>query len=98
MTENDIPTLEARRTVARLKFLFTMYDKSLEFNGRTYIQPYLSRASRHRHAHNLLPFRARTNLFKNSFFPRTVVQWNDLPSEIFSADNFEQALLMYFAQ
>lgn len=96
MLENKIPSLEQRRKIARLKFLFLLYQNKLNVNARAYIQPFLSRTSRNRHAHNILPYQTRTNLFKYSFFPRTIVDWNSLSEKIVSSESvsvFESALL-----
>lgn len=96
MLVNKIPTLEQRRKIARLKFLFLLYHNKLNVNAGAYIQPFLSRTSRNRHTCNLLPYQTRTNLFKNSFFPRTITDWNSLPENIVlsqSANVFERALL-----
>lgn len=85
MVQNGISTLEQRRKLARLKFLFSLFHGHLKLNANPYVKPFLPRASRHRHSHNLLPYKARTNLFKYSFFPRTIADWNALPSSVFSA-------------
>ena len=93
MKDNDIPVLEDRRRIARLKFLHSIYNGKLNIPAHKYIQPFSPRASRHRHMHNLLPYTTRTNTFKNSFFPRTIIQWNSLPPDVVSSDDFEKALL-----
>lgn len=93
MKDNDIPVLEDRRRIARLKFLHSIYNGKLNIPAHKYIQPFSPRASRHRHMHNLLPYTTRTNTFKNSFFPRTIIQWNSLPPDVISSDDFEKALL-----
>lgn len=96
MLANKIPTLEQRRKISRLKFLFLLYHNRLNVNARAFIQPFLSRTSRNRHSHNLLSYQTRTNLFKYSFFPRTISDWNSLPENIVSLESasaFESALL-----
>uniref|UniRef100_A0A6M2DBB6 Putative tick transposon n=1 Tax=Rhipicephalus microplus TaxID=6941 RepID=A0A6M2DBB6_RHIMP len=54
--------------------------------------PYLlsltARTTRHRHADSLTPYRTRTNLFKYSFFPRTITAWNNLPYTPIHNDDF----------
>lgn len=85
MVQNGISTLEQRRELARQKFLFSLFHGHLKLNANPYVKPFLPRASRHCHSHNFLPYKARTNLFKYSFFPRTIAEWNALPSSVFSA-------------
>lgn len=89
-------TLENRRQVARLRFLFLLNSQQFNVNPGLYIQPRLSRSTRSTHEHNLTPIFARTNLFKHSFFPRTIEQWNRLPVDVFSArdvSDFEKRVL-----
>lgn len=96
MLANSISTLEDRRKIDRLKLLFALYTGSTKVNASVYIQPFQSRPTRHRHTHNLLPYRAHTNMFKNSFFPRTVSEWNSLPEVVFTSQSichFERAIL-----
>lgn len=96
MANNNIMTLENRRQVARLRFLFLLNSQQFNVNPGLYIQPRLSRSTRSTHEHNLTPIFARTNLFKHSFFPRTIEQWNRLPVDVFSArdvSDFEKRVL-----
>lgn len=73
-------TLEFRRKIQRLKFLYLLKNNKLSMRPEQYIQPLTARRTRHRHADSLTPFNARTNIFKFSFFPRTVTEWNQLPA------------------
>lgn len=96
MANNNIMTLENRRKLARLRFLFLLSSQQFNVNPALYIQPRLSRSTRTTHEHNLTPIFARTNLFKHSFFPRTIEQWNRLPVDVFSArdvSDFEKRVL-----
>lgn len=72
MANNNIMTLENRRQLARLRFLFLRNSQQFNVNPGLYIQPRLSRSTRSTHEHNLTPIFARTTLFKHSFFPRTI--------------------------
>lgn len=80
MRDHNIPTLELRRKIQRLKFLYLLKNNKLSMRPEQYIQPLTARRTRHRHADSLTPFNARTNIFKFSFFPRTVTEWNQLPA------------------
>lgn len=79
MKEHGIQTLQARRKIERLKFLHHLKTNKLGINPDEYIQPLTARRTRHRHSVSLTPYSARTNVFKFSFFPRTISEWNDLP-------------------
>lgn len=90
MKEHGIQTLQARRKIERLKFLYQLKSNKLGISPDQFIQPLTSRRTRHRHAASLTPYSARTNVFKFSFYPRTISDWNDLPiSVVCSIDGIE---------
>lgn len=90
MLANGIQTLQVRRKIARLKFLFSLHQRQLRLNPSHYISPLSSRLTRHRHQFSLTPIFARTNMFKYSFFPRTINDWNALPLDFFIDTNFSE--------
>lgn len=83
MGNNNIMTLEKRRQIARLKFLFSLFSHQFNINPEFYIQPRLSRRTRCTHKHTLTITFARTNRFKYSFFPRSIDEWKVLPAKVF---------------
>ena len=96
---NWIP-LKERRTISRL----TLFHKAIHGDGGQAFPDYVTK--RRRHSRNssqnkfieLLP---NTETCKNSYFCRTVKDWNALPSEIVnikSADRFKKVLFEYFSQ
>lgn len=89
---NNITSLEQRRKIARLKFLYLLYNNKLCVDSSLYITSLSSRATRNHHQFSLQPIFARTNIFKFSYFPRTISDWNALPYNIFIAPNFNKAL------
>lgn len=93
MNTNKIQTLELRRKFFRLKFLHQLVNKKLGLDSSLYVNP-LSTRTRHTHDKSLTPFFARTNYFKFSFFPRTVAEWNSLPSSALSS---VESLEAYFS-
>ncbi|CAN7942980.1 unnamed protein product, partial [Ixodes hexagonus] len=84
---NGMHTLQARRKLARLKFLFCLQQGQTRIDPVQYISPLASRTTRHIHQFSLTPIFARTNTFKFSFFPRTISDWNCLPLELFIYTN-----------
>lgn len=94
MNQHNIQTLQLRRKIQRLKFLFLLKNNCLSLHPQAYVQPLTARRTRHRHADSLTPYNTRTNLFKFSFFPRTVTDWNSLPlSQLISTDSIERMRL-----
>lgn len=79
MAQHNIQSLQLRRKIHRLKFLFLLYNNKLSLSPEPYIKPLTARRTRHRHSATLTPYNTRTNIFKYSFFPRTVADWNSLP-------------------
>lgn len=80
MLSNGITSLQSRRRFLRLKFLYQLSNRKFALNPDPYLTPLRTRQTRHSHALSLTPYFARTNLFKFSFFPRTIEEWNDLPA------------------
>lgn len=91
MKHHNIQTLQLRRKIHRLKFLFQPKNNCFSLNPQAYVSPLTARRTRHRHDLSLTPYSTRTNLFKFSFFPRTVNDWNNLEvSQIINADSIER--------
>lgn len=88
MTVHNIQPLQLRRKIHRLKFLFLLHNNNLSLSPEPYIKPLTARRTRHRHSASLIPYNVRTNIFKYSFFPRTVNDWNIQPySSLISTDS-----------
>lgn len=88
MAEHNIQSLQLRRKIHRLKFLFLLSNNKLSLSPEPYITPLTARRTRHRHAASLTPYNGRTNVFMSSFFPRTVTEWNSLPyNKLLSTDS-----------
>ena len=87
-------TLEQRRADSRLVLFYKIVHGYVAVPLPSYVIP-LTRISRTSH---LLAYRqicARTDYYKYSFFPLTVVQWNSLPAPIATLtdlDSFKQAV------
>lgn len=81
MQDNEFQTLQSRRQLLRLKFLYSLINNKLGLDPSHYVTPLSTRQTRHSHVLSLTPYFARTDLFKFSFFPRTVTEWNNLPSD-----------------
>lgn len=90
----DWTTLEQRREDYRLVMLYKLHNNLVALDTAPYINP-ITRPTRTAHAHSYQVPRSRTEQHKQSFFPRTVRNWNDLPSGTVcatSVDAFRQCL------
>ena len=81
MESNQVFSLQSRRKDQRLKFLYSLLNRKLGLDPAPYLSPLASRFTRHTHPLSITPYFARTNVFKFSFFPQTITEWNNLPPE-----------------
>lgn len=79
----NLPLLSVRRKHARLKLLYQIYFNLVRVAKDKYITPAARRSSRLNHENSILPYTARTNSYKYSFFVRTIVEWNSLSPLVF---------------
>lgn len=81
-------TLAQRRVVTRLCLTYKVTHCLVAIPFVPYLTP-LHYASRHCHSMSYTRYSPRTDLFKYSYFPRTIVQWNALPEEIVALPTVE---------
>ena len=84
------PTLQERRKSARLVLLYKVLHDLLIIPN-CYL-PFKSTVLWTRHSHNfkLVPYQPRIDVYKYSFLPRTVPEWNRLDAEIIETDCVEE--------
>lgn len=88
-------TLEHRRAKLRLKLFHSIYHSQSGIPCETYISSPHYVSARVDHAHKVRELRCKTVAYSSSFFPKTISQWNRLPSTIASVidnDAFYAAL------
>lgn len=91
-----LESLAVRRYHDRLKFFYLMYNDRLQIDKEAYIQPSICRPTRSNRPMKVAEFSCKTNVFKNSFFPRTCHEWNLLPANVVQCSDvssFLRALL-----
>ncbi len=92
-------TLEERRVESRLSMMYKISHNLVDFNTDQYLK--LHPESRTRGSHPLkyqIP-KATKDVFKYSYFPRTIREWNKLPAELVlssSLDEFKTKLNSHF--
>lgn len=90
--------LAQRRVVSRLCLVYKMCHGLVAIPLQPYLPPPL-RISRHCHSLSYARFSPRSDFFKYSCFPRTIVQWNALPELIVtlpSAATFRAAVQSHY--
>ena len=81
------PTLQHRRKVARLAMLRKIIKNEAVVN-KDCIQTAPPR-QRRKHSQQLKQIQCRTAYRQNSFYPRTIREWNDLPEAAVAADTLD---------
>lgn len=94
---SGLPPVTVRNRICRLKFLFQLVNGHYNINTSKFFTYSSGYNTRRRHALSITPLNARNNVFKYSFFPRTITDWNNLNSEIVTQNSlsmFEKCLQM----
>ena len=76
--------LQEKRRASRLTCLYKMLNGTLDIDHRKYIAPKTHDRTRG-HGNQFQLNHTRTDIYANSFFPKTLKEWNDLPSSVVSA-------------
>ena len=95
LTNLGWPELQERRKIARLILLFKIMRGLLEVPSRCISQTMLYAATPAHHILKLKHIYPRTDLYKNSFLPRSIPTWNDLhiPNiDTISLDDFKKTI------
>ena len=80
-------TLQKRRLDSRLSMLYRIDHQLVDVKKETYLQ---SGDSRTRGSHKFYQERITSEVYRNSFFPRTVRDWNRLPHTVTAAETLEE--------
>lgn len=82
-----LETLELRGYRERMKLFYLIYNDKLAIEKSKYVQPILRRETRSSHPKKVTEHLCHTNIYRYSFFPRSINGWNNLPPEVLdSAD------------
>ena len=95
LTHLGWPSLEDRRKNARLTLLWKINNNEVDINAKEILIP-TGRYTRHMTQNSFQIPSSRTTSRKNSFYPRTIKEWNALPTLVTSAsssDSFKRLLL-----
>lgn len=76
-----LKTLQWRRYHERMKLFYLIYNDKLAIRKTNYIKPILRRETRSSHPKRIDELLCHTNIYRYSFFPRAINEWNKLPPE-----------------
>ena len=88
------PSLQRRRAESRLAMLYKMHNNLVALDTSVILSP-LSGIALSANPHKFHEQQIHTLLHRNSFFPRTINQWNSLPADVAlapSLDTFKRRL------
>ena len=74
--------LATRRKIHRQQMLYKITNNLVDINKDTYLKPTNIRSTRGSHNMKYHTYQTSTDIFRHSFFPRTIPEWNRLPSHI----------------
>lgn len=74
--------LATRRQRNRIKLLFQVLQSHINIDKNLYIRAPGRHSKRLNHNAAIRPYAARTNVFRYSFFPDAIENWNSLPAHI----------------
>ena len=88
LNELQWPTLSNHRKFARLSTFYKIIHHLSMPPLPHYFLP-INRLTRHHHSlhYNIIPPSVRTNSYKYSFFPRTINEWNNLPTNVIESNS-----------
>lgn len=95
----NLESLEIRRRKQKLKTLFRIIQGILKIPKDEYIRLPGKRSARLNHDAPIKPFNARTDIFRWSFFPDAIEQWNCLPHHVVNSTDvqtFDREIDAYF--
>ena len=87
------PTLEHRRRHLRLTLMYKICHQQIAVPPTQLLPPNCPTRSNHQYKYQTI--QTHTEVYRNSFYPRTIPDWNRLPAEAVncpSADSFRQQL------
>ena len=76
-------TLEKRRQVARLTLMNKCVTNQAAIDIPCYVHHQSSLKTRASHPLKFIPLQPSCDTYKYSFWPRTIIDWNSLPSDYF---------------
>lgn len=79
----------ARNKIARLRFMFKIVKGHLNGSISNYVHFSTGYDTRMRHCFSITPYQTANNVFKYSFFPRTIEEWNALDAPTVEANSVE---------
>ena len=88
-------TLEIRRKKARLTMMYKMSHNLLDMNLEDHLIPHTETRKRSSHSFKFRVPRIKKDVYKFSYFPKTIKEWNELPENVVISDSVELFKICY---
>ena len=89
LNELNWSSLQERRKDSRLAIMYKIHTNDVAIPIPEYIQRQTIKSTRQYHAMKFRPMKVLTNVYKYSYFPRTISDWNRLPSSVIDSNTIE---------
>ena len=86
LKELEWQTLEERRSCARLTLMYKIVNQYVDIPSDPYLTPVTRQGLRRKNSSTYQLPHCRINTYKNSYFPRTITEWNNPPESIVQAN------------
>ena len=101
LTELKWPQLQLRRTRTRLIFFYKIIYHLVAIYPTNLLVPSDSRTRQYTHSHSYRHIHTSLDSYEYSFYPKTIVQWNLLPTTAVQCptlDSFKEQIPLYVQQ
>ena len=88
LQELQWPSLEQRRQQIRLSIMYKIHHQDIAIPIPDYIHRQTAQ-TRQYHPQRFRTMKANSNTYKYSYFPRTITQWNSLPTSVYESMTVE---------
>lgn len=85
----ELPPIQNRARLLRLKFLFLLLNGSMKINASDFLLQTDTRSSRTKHTKHLTEYRFHNDIFRYSFFPQAIREWNLLPDDVVTCTSLQ---------
>ena len=89
LNELNWSSLQERRKNSRLAVMYKIHANDVAIPIPEYIQRQTIKSTRQYHPLKFRPMKVSTNVYKYSYFPRTISDWNSLPSSVIDSNTIE---------
>jgi len=89
------PTLQERRYKSRLSLLYKVKNNSVALQIPSYYRTCHNETRLHHQSSSILPY-IRISAYMNSFYPRTINEWNALLSNVVTSNSLTEFLNNFY--